>query len=46
MNAIPLSWWNKLSENEQNLLIELLYDLDLQDYFVMDKDGNLIERLR
>ena len=34
-----LSWWGYLTEEEQNILITLLYNLDLQDYVEMDKDG-------
>jgi hypothetical protein len=46
MNSIVLSWWNKLSETEQDMLLEFLYDLDLSEYFVLDNDGTIVERLR
>jgi len=45
-NIVVLGWWNKLSDKEQDMLIELLYELDLNDYFEMDGDGNLIKRLK
>lgn len=40
-----LYWWQMLSEDEQNILITLLYKLDLQDYVEMDKDGKIIKLL-
>jgi hypothetical protein len=46
MSKIPQEWWEGLLDHEQNLLIEYLYDLDLTEHFVMDKEGNIVERLR
>jgi len=45
INAIKLDWWNKLGEDNQNWLIELLYDIDLKDFVNMDPDGNIISRI-
>ena len=39
-------WWDMLSEEEQNILKEVLYDLDLKDYVDMDKDGNITGRIK
>ena len=44
MNYKVTLWWQRLSEKEQNILIELLYDLNLDEYVEMDKDGNIIGR--
>jgi hypothetical protein len=38
-----LSWWQYLSEEEQNILIELLYKLDLPEYVEMDGDGKVLK---
>lgn len=40
--AQAISWFETLSENEQDILIELLYNLDLQEYVNMDKFGNVL----
>ena len=45
MDYKKLLWWQRLSEEEQNVLIELLYDLDLKDYVKMDDDGHILERI-
>uniref|UniRef100_A0A6M3JHU1 Uncharacterized protein n=1 Tax=viral metagenome TaxID=1070528 RepID=A0A6M3JHU1_9ZZZZ len=45
MDGKMLYWWQMLSEDEQNILITLLYKLDLQDYVEMDKDGKIIKLL-
>ena len=37
-----LSWWKYLSEDEQEILITLLYRLDLRDYVEMDEDGKIL----
>jgi len=39
------SWWEHLEEKERELLIELLYDLNLQEYMIYDEDGNITGRL-
>ena len=39
------SWWNYLSEEEQNVLINLLYRLDLRDFVSMDNDGKILKIL-
>lgn len=44
MDYTKLLWWKRLSEKEQNILIELLYDLDLTEYVEMDKDGNILKK--
>jgi len=37
-----LSWWEKLSDDERNILIELLYNLPLDEYISKDTDGTYI----
>jgi len=37
-----LSWWKYLTEDEQEILITLLYRLDLRDYVEMDEDGKIL----
>ena len=38
-----VNWWDNLSEKEKNLLIELLWNLDLEDYIKTDKEGKYIK---
>lgn len=39
-----LNWWNSLKEREKNLLIELLYKLDLEQYLkVNDNTGEYLD---
>ena len=38
-----LSWWNYLEQEEQDILIELLYKLDLPEYVEMDSDGRILK---
>ncbi len=38
-------WWNRLSDREQNILIDLLYDLDLAEYVKIDDEGRYIDRI-
>ena len=42
MSYQAIRWWHLLKEEEQNILITLLFNLDLSDYVEMDKDGNII----
>jgi len=37
-----LSWWKYLSDKEQDILIELIYNMDLTDYVNMDAEGNIL----
>ena len=34
------AWWNALSDNEQEVLLSLLYSLNLEDYIKIDDQGN------
>lgn len=34
------NWWERLSEDERELLITLLYNLQLSNYVEIDKEGN------
>ena len=36
-------WWSQLSDEEQNVLINLLHKLNLVEYVEMDKDGNILK---
>jgi len=36
------SWWGYLSEKERNILITLLYNLNLAEYVNIDKDGKIL----
>jgi hypothetical protein len=38
-----LTWWNYLEMEEQDILIELLYKLDLKDYVEMNEDGKILK---
>jgi len=42
MDYKKILWWKRLSESEQNVLIELLYNLELMDYVEMDADGEIV----
>lgn len=33
------NWWNSLREKEKEVLIELLYQLDLEEYVQQNKKG-------
>jgi hypothetical protein len=35
-------WWQRLSEGEQNVLIELLYKLNLEEHVNHDECGTIL----
>ena len=42
LEAKVCSWWKSLSQRERDILISVLYDLDLQDYVVIHKNGTYL----
>lgn len=44
LNSKAWIWWNRLTEDEQDVLLGVLYDLDLEDYVVVDRNGTYLEK--
>lgn len=46
MNYTIKFWWDSLKEKEKNVLIELLYNMDLKDFVETDAGGNYIKLIK
>lgn len=44
LNCKAWTWWNRCTEDEQDILLGVLYDLDLADYVDVGDDGTYLGR--
>jgi hypothetical protein len=45
LNSKAWTWWNRLTEDEQDILLGVLYDLDLEEYVDVADDGTYLGRI-